>query len=125
MAVRVLIANDEPNTVTSLRYLMERAGCRVAVARTAEQAVAEFDAFAPDIVLLDLLLPGAPGPALVRHLRSHALHRGAAVILLAVKGREGEAARALAAGADACILKPFAFEEVLTTVSRCLSADAA
>ncbi len=118
MAKRVLIVDDEPNTITSLRYLMEQAGYAVAVAHTGDQAVAAFDAFAPDIVLLDLMLSGPAGLAVVQHVRRPGAGAHAAVILLSAKGRDADVAKAMRLGADGWILKPFSSQELLAEVNR-------
>ena len=61
MAKKVLIADDEPNIVTSLEFLMTRSGYDVKVARTGEEALALVASFAPDLVLLDVMMPQRSG----------------------------------------------------------------
>lgn len=120
MPGRVLIVDDEANIVISLEFLMEQAGYTVAVARTGEEALEKVDGLHPDLVLLDVMLPGISGFDILQRIRQHfALHE-MAVIMLTAKGREVEVTKGLALGANAYITKPFSTRELLAEVRRYL-----
>jgi two-component system alkaline phosphatase synthesis response regulator PhoP len=86
MPGRVLIVDDEANIVISLEFLMEQAGYTVAVARTGEEALEQIDSFQPDLVLLDVMLPGISGFDILQRIRQHAALHEMAVIMLTAKG---------------------------------------
>jgi DNA-binding response OmpR family regulator len=120
MPGKVLIVDDEANIVISLEFLMEQAGYTVAVARTGEEAIAKIDSFQPDLVLLDVMLPGVNGFDILQRIRQRfALHE-MAVVMLTAKGREVEVTKGLALGANAYITKPFSTRDLLAEVRRYL-----
>jgi DNA-binding response OmpR family regulator len=120
MAKRVLIVDDEANTVISLKFLMQQEGYEVASARTPDEALAKVRQFAPDLVLLDVLLPGADGFAILQHVRQNPAWQSMAILMLTAKGRDVEVSKGLALGANAYITKPFSTRDLLAEVRRCL-----
>lgn len=123
MAHRILIVDDEPNIVISLEFLMEQAGYTVAVARSGEEALTQIDGFMPDVVLLDVMLPGISGFDILQRVRQNPAWQQVVVIMLTAKGRDVEVAKGLALGANAYITKPFSTRELLAEVRRCLGAE--
>jgi DNA-binding response OmpR family regulator len=119
---RVLIADDEPNIVVSLRFLMRKAGFETSVARDGDEALAEVERFAPDLVLLDVMMPRRDGYQVLEALRAGG-SGGPKVVMLTAKGRETEMAKGLALGADAYVTKPFATAELVATVTRLLAEE--
>jgi DNA-binding response OmpR family regulator len=117
---KVLIVDDEANIVISLEFLMKQAGYRVDIARTGDEALAMIDQFAPDLILLDVMLPGVNGFDILQRIRQEPQHARMAVILLTAKGRDVEVTKGLALGANAYITKPFSTHELLAEVRRCL-----
>jgi DNA-binding response OmpR family regulator len=120
MAHKVLIAEDEPNIVTSLEFLLGRAGHEVSVARTGAEALELAERLRPDLVLLDIMLPVVDGFEVCRRLRGSAATRDIRVLMLTARGRQSEVDKGLAAGANAYVTKPFATRELLETVARLL-----
>ncbi len=120
MTSKVLIVDDEPNTVMSLEYWIGQAGYRVAVANSSDLALAKVEEFRPDVVLLDVLLPEANGFDVLQYIRQDPSSRYTVVIMLSAKGREKEVNKGLALGADGYITKPFSSHEVLAKVRDCL-----
>jgi CheY-like chemotaxis protein len=116
MAKKVLIADDEPNIVLSLEFLMEQCGFEVRTAGDGPQALALVEAFAPDLVLLDVMMPGKNGYEVCQHIKSVPGLRHIKVILLSAKGRELEIAKGIEMGADAYVTKPFSTRELATKV---------
>ena len=122
MTHKVLIVDDEPNIVISLEFLMDQAGYEVAVARSGEEALAQIRAFHPDVVLLDVMLPGINGFDILQRVRQNATWQQIAIIMLTAKGRDVEVAKGLALGANAYVTKPFSTRDLLAEVRRCLNA---
>jgi DNA-binding response OmpR family regulator len=120
MAHKVLIAEDEANIVTSLEFLLGRAGHEVAIARTGSEALDLAERLRPDLILLDVMLPGVDGFEVCRRIRGNAATRDARVLMLTARGRQSEIDKGLAAGANAYMTKPFATKELLETVAGLL-----
>jgi len=122
MAKRVLIADDEPNIVTSLEFLMEEAGYEIRVATDGQEALDLAASFNPDLVLLDLMFPVKSGYEVCQQLKSAPATRNIKVVVLSAKGRDVEVAKARELGADAYITKPFSTREVVAKVRELLGA---
>jgi DNA-binding response OmpR family regulator len=112
----VLIADDEPNIVISLEYLLEREGYRVVVARDGQEALDAVARDAPDLVLLDVMLPKMSGFEVCQRLREDTSRRRIRVLMLTAKGREVEVSKGLALGADAYVTKPFSTQELMALI---------
>ena len=113
MTKRVLIVEDEESIVASLEFLMRQCGYRTHVARDGEAAVQSLEAFMPDLVLLDIMLPGRSGFEVCHAIRSDQRLRDTRVLMLTARGAAADEARGLAAGADAYLTKPFATRELV------------
>lgn len=122
MARKVLIVDDEPNIVTSLEFIMRKAGYDTAVARDGDEALAQVEAFEPDLVLLDTMMPRRDGYEVCQTLRSSG-RTGLRIVMLTAKGREAEVAKGLAVGADSYITKPFSTRELVEHVGTLLAED--
>ena len=120
MSRSVLIADDEPNIVRSLQFLMTKAGYDVRVARDGEQVLEEIAKAQPDLVLLDVMMPKRDGFDLCQTIRANPAWAGVRVIMLTAKGRDIEREKGLAMGADDYITKPFSTKEVVAQVARVL-----
>lgn len=123
MPARVLIVDDEANIVISLEFLMEQAGYVVAIARNGDEALDKIESFRPDLVLLDVMLPGVNGFDILQRVRQQPEHRSMAIIMLTAKGREVEVTKGLALGANAYITKPFSTRDLLAEVRRYLDSS--
>jgi DNA-binding response OmpR family regulator len=121
MSRKILIADDEPNIVLSLGFLMRQAGYEVRSAADGEDALKQLTAFKPDLILLDVMLPLRDGFDVCRTIRDDSELRKTKVVMLTAKGRDVEVAKGLAAGADLYITKPFATRELLASVARLLA----
>ena len=120
MPKRVLIADDEPNIVTSLEFLMEQAGLEVRIARNGQEAIEVAAAFEPDLILLDVMMPVLSGYQVCQRLKSDPKLRQARVLMLSAKGRDVEVAKGLELGADGYITKPFSTRELVAKVRELL-----
>jgi DNA-binding response OmpR family regulator len=123
---KVLIADDEPNIVLSLEFLMQQSGYEIRVARDGEEALQAVREWKPDLVLLDVMLPLRDGFEVCQKIREDAETASTRVIMITAKGREVEVAKGLAVGADAYVTKPFSTKELVAQVRETLGdADAA
>jgi DNA-binding response OmpR family regulator len=116
MSRTILIADDEPNIVISLEYLMAHNGYQVRVARTGDEALAAVLQWNPDLVLLDVMLPLKSGFEVCQKIRANPQLANTRIIMLTAKGREVEVAKGLALGADAYITKPFSTKDLMAQV---------
>lgn len=121
MSEKILIADDEPNIVISLEYLMKREGFEVAVARDGEQALSAIRATRPDLVLLDVMMPRKTGFEVLQEVRGDEALAPVRILMLTAKGREIDQAKGLALGADAYLTKPFSTRELVARVRELLA----
>jgi DNA-binding response OmpR family regulator len=122
MAKRVLVVDDEPNIVLSLRFLMEREGLEVEVASTGQAAVAALDRTAADLVLLDVMMPELDGFEVCQRIRARPAWRATKIVMLTAKGRDVERDKGLALGADAYVTKPFSTRDLVAKVKQMLGS---
>jgi DNA-binding response OmpR family regulator len=120
MAQEILIVDDEPSVVVPIQFLMEQQGYRVMIAERGEDALDLIYQYKPDLVLLDIMLPGIDGYEVCEIVRLNPEYRKIKIIFLTAKGREEEIAKGLALGADAYIIKPFSNIELVATVKEIL-----
>lgn len=120
MTKKVLIADDEPNIVVSLEFLMEHNGYQVKVAHNGEDALKYVGEFFPDLILLDVMLPLRNGFEVCQKIRENPSWQNIKIIMLTAKGRDIEVTKGLALGADAYITKPFSTKDLLVKVRQIL-----
>lgn len=119
---RILIVDDEPNIVLSLEYILDQEGYEVFVARDGLEALTRAVEVGPDLVLLDLMLPGLDGFEVCRHLGS--LPSRPRIVILTARGRSAERVRGLSLGADLYVTKPFSTRDLMTQIRACLADPA-
>jgi len=120
MPKRVLIADDESNIVMSLQFLMESAGYEVRTVADGDVALQVLHEFLPDLVLLDVMMPKKNGYEICRAIRETSALQGMKVVMLTAKGRDIDAEKGLALGADAYVTKPFATKDLVAKVKAML-----
>lgn len=120
MSKRILIADDEPNIVVSLEFLMKREGFEVQVAVDGEAALQAIAAQQPDLILLDIMLPKKDGFEVCQQIRSNPQWQSLKVVMLTAKGRDTEVSKGLALGADAYMTKPFSTRDLVAQVRQLL-----
>lgn len=118
---KVLVVDDEPNIVLSIEFLMEQAGFEVTSAADGEQALEQVTTHTPDVVLLDISLPGISGFDVLEALRSRPATALLPVIMLTAHGREVEREKGFALGANAYITKPFSTQALVDQVQTVLA----
>ena len=124
MTTRILIADDEPNILISLEYLMKREGYEVHVARDGQEALDVMQRVHPQLVLLDVMMPRKTGFEVCQALRADESLKDTLVLMLTAKGRDTDVARGLGVGADAYMTKPFSTQELTQKVRELLAAPA-
>lgn len=124
MAKRVLLAEDEPNIVESLTFLLERAGFEVAVKTDGRRALDTVLEDTPDLLILDVMLPELSGYEVLRHLRADRRSESLPVLMLTAKGQRADRETALEYGADRFITKPFSNADVIAAVKELLNGSA-
>ena len=123
MTKKVLIADDEPNIVISLEFLMEHCGYEVRVVHNGNEALQQVETFKPDLILLDVMLPLRNGFDVCRKIRENIAFQATKIIMLTAKGRDIEVAKGLALGADAYVTKPFGTKQLLEQVRKLLDEE--
>jgi two-component system phosphate regulon response regulator PhoB len=126
----VLVVEDEEDIRNLLSYTLLKEGYEVAGVASGEEALASAESQPPDLVLLDLMLPGVDGLTVCRKLRSSPRTAGAAIVMLTAKGEEADVVAGLNAGANDYITKPFSRNVLIARVRAALrnagsSGDAA
>ena len=119
---KLLIAEDEPVIVESLKFLFEREGYTVGIATDGRQALEQLQSLSPDILVLDAMMRHINGFDVLKTLRADTNRPQPKVLMLTAKGQEKDRQLALELGADAYIAKPYANRDVLETVRKLLEA---
>lgn len=117
---RILIIEDEEDILALIHYNLTRAGYRPIGAASGEEGLAEAHNQRPDLILLDLMLPGIDGIEVCQQLRATAATENTPIIMLTAKGEEADVVRGLEAGADDYMTKPFGANELLARIKTVL-----
>ncbi len=122
MAHKILIADDEPNILISLEYLMKREGFDVSVARDGQEAIDAIVRDRPDLVLLDVMMPRKTGLEVCQEVRANTELNQILILMLTAKGRDTDVAKGTALGANAYVTKPFSTKELVAKVRAMLES---
>ncbi|MCD8514209.1 MAG: response regulator [Nitrincola sp.] len=117
---KVLVVDDEPNILLSLEFLMQQAGFDVTTAEDGETALIRLNDTEPNLVLLDISLPGISGFDVLEQIRKDERFTRLPVIMLTAHGREVEREKGMALGADDYITKPFSTQALVQKVRNLL-----
>ena len=120
MSHRILVVDDEPDITALVAYHLARAGYRVSTATTGPDALRAAREERPDIVVLDLMLPGVSGYEVLRELRQRPETREVGVILLTSRREETDRIKGFSLGADDYLTKPFSPQELTLRVAALL-----
>ena len=121
MTHKILIADDEPNILISLEFLMKRGGHQVLVARNGIEALEAIRRERPALVLLDVMMPGKSGFEVCQAVRADEALAGVKILMLTAKGRDTDVAQGLGVGADGYMTKPFSTKELAARVREMLN----
>lgn len=120
MTHRILVVDDEPDITGLVAYHLARAGYRVSTAASGAEAIRSAMEERPDVVILDLMLPGVSGYDVLADLRQRPETKDAGVILLTARREEEDRIRGLSLGADDYLTKPFSPQELTLRVAAVL-----
>ena len=120
MTASILVADDEPNIVLSLEFLLKQAGFRVRTVSDGEAALAAIAQEPPDLILLDVMIPGRDGFAVCQAIRGNPAWRDIRIIMLTAKGGEVQREKGLSLGADEYVTKPFSTRDLVERIRRML-----
>ena len=121
MSKKVLIVDDEANIVAALEFLLRRGGYEVMAAQNGEEALRRVESFAPDLVLLDVMMPRISGYEVCRRMRERADWKHIKIVMLSAKGREAEVSKGVSLGADLYVTKPFSTSELVGKIGELLA----
>ncbi len=117
----ILVVDDNPANLKLMRFLLSSRGYSVQTAEDAEQARTQLEQTLPDLVLMDLQLPGVDGLTLTRELRNSPRTRHLVVVAVTAYAMKGDEERAKEAGVDGYITKPISKEPFLLAISHHLA----
>lgn len=121
MSRHVLVIEDEQNISAAIMFILSRDGWQVSTHANGVDALDAVRARAPDVVILDAMLPGRSGYDILRDLRGEAGLADIPVLMLTARGQAKDRARAMEAGATRFMTKPFANDEVVGAVRALVS----
>jgi len=122
MPKEILIVDDEPGVVVALQFLLEQQGYNIMVATRGEDALDLIYKYKPDLVILDIMLPGIDGYEVCEIVRLNPDYRDIKILFLTARSDEVEIAKGLALGADAYITKPFSNDKFVAAVNEVLES---
>ena len=125
MSTKILIADDEPNIVAAIEFLLKQRGHDVYTAADGAEALSIVERIVPDLVLLDVMMPQASGYEVCQNIRRRPEWRHIKVIMLSAKGRDSEVVRGLTLGADFYVTKPFSTRDLMSRIEGLLEPPAA
>lgn len=117
-AKKVLIVDDEPNILVAIEFLMEQNGYVVEKAYNGEEALQKASSFQPEIIVLDVMMPGMDGFEVARVLRNTPQFSDVKIIFLTAKGTEADKINGYSKGGDIYLTKPFDNNELVMVVSE-------
>ena len=121
MTKKILIADDEPNIVTALEFLLQRSGYEVLLAQDGEAALKQVEEHRPDLVLLDVMMSVKSGYEVCQRMRARPEWQHIKIVMLSAKGREAEVNKGLSMGADSYVTKPFSNKELVAKIQELLA----
>lgn len=117
---RILIVDDEPHILTAISFLLSQKGYAIEKADNGKQALKKAEAFVPDIVILDVMMPELDGFQVARQLRQNAKFDALRIIFLTARGTQEDRFQGYETGGEVYLTKPFDNDELLLTVQEVL-----
>lgn len=121
MSPRILIVDDNPVNMKLLSFVLDGRGYDIRTAIDAQDALTQLNDFRPQLILMDIQLPGMDGLELTRMLKADPTHRSAIIVAVTASAMKGDEERAVAAGCDGYITKPIDTRALPGIVSRYLA----
>ena len=120
MAECILVVDDEPDILNLAKLMLEKEGYVVSTASDGEEALQKVEAEMPDIILLDIVMPGKTGLEVCKILKAKPETRHIPVVMFTVLGQDVDRKLAKEAGSDGYFAKPFTLESLLAEVGRAI-----
>ncbi len=118
---RILIAEDEPHIFQLVEFRLQRLGHEIYWARDGEQALELAGAHAPDVIMLDVMMPILDGFQVLKRLKANPETKAMPVIMLTARGQESDIVSGIEGGASGYVVKPFSFPELIACVNAALA----
>ena len=115
---KVLLVDDEPNILLALEFLMKKEGYQVFKAENGEQALQAMANQNPNIVILDVMMPGMDGFEVARRIRTNSDYDNTHIVFLTAKGTQNDRFKGYATGGEIYLTKPFDNEELINTINE-------
>lgn len=122
MGKRVLVIEDEPNITEAIKFFLSRDGWEVFTHSNGHDALEAVDRRGPDLLILDVMLPGKSGYEILRELRDTVDGKALPVLILTARGQAKDREMAEAAGANRFMTKPFSNTDILEAVRELMEA---
>lgn len=113
---KIMIVDDEPNIVVAVQFLLDREGYQTEAAYDGRQALELCAEFKPDLIVLDVMMPGMDGFEVARLLRQSGQYDDLKIVFLTAKGTQRDKAAGYASGAEYYLVKPFDNDELVQTI---------
>ncbi|HMX40203.1 MAG TPA: response regulator [Saprospiraceae bacterium] len=120
-ATRILIVDDEPNIVIAIEFLMKREGHITRTAYNGTEALEAAAEFRPQLLILDVMMPGMDGFEVARQIRENPDMDGVKMVFLTAKGTQRDKAAGYASGAEYYLVKPFDNDELVQTITEIIT----
>lgn len=117
---KILVCDDEPNIVMSLEFLLKKQKYRTFIARNGSEALQIAQKEAPDLIVLDIMMPDVDGYEVCRTIRQNPDLKHTRIVFLSAKSKESDIQIGMDAGADAYLTKPFSTRELLQRIIQLL-----
>jgi two-component system phosphate regulon response regulator PhoB len=117
---KILIVEDEPDIAELIAFNLEQAGFETKIVDSGEKAIRIVEKFIPDLILLDVMLPGISGFDVCEFIRTNESTKGIPIIILTARGGEEEIVKGLEIGADDYIVKPFSPKVLIARIKSVL-----
>lgn len=124
MGAKILVVDDEPHVLRAMSYALRRAGYEVVTAQNGEEALSKVHSEHPDLMILDVMMPGMGGLEVCRRLRKQQETANLLIIILSAGSHVDDKVRGLKAGADSYVTKPVALSEMIARVAALLQRQA-
>ena len=116
----ILLVDDEPNILIALEFLMNQQGYTVETAKDGQTALKIMESFTPDVVLLDVMMPGIDGFEVAKKIRENSVLDNTQIIFLTAKGTKEDRKKGYKSGGEIYLIKPFNNEELIEAVAYAL-----
>jgi DNA-binding response OmpR family regulator len=117
-AFNILLVDDEPNILLALEFLMTQQGFTIEKASSGEEALGVMDIFRPDLVILDVMMPGIDGFEVAMSIRNSSEYNNVRIIFLTAKGTGEDKLKGYGSGGEVYITKPFDNDDLVNTVNE-------